>query len=96
MQTKKYRFSKLSNFTKETPNLNINCRALNAAGVRLPALSSEAVTVRPCVVFDATWRAFAALAAEQGVIAESLTLTHFAGGSDRLRRADTLSCHLVT
>lgn len=74
----------------------IKCTALYVTGVHLPALPGGAVTVRPCVVFDAIWRAFTVLAAQQRVIAESLTLTHVTGWFDCLRRADTASRHLVT
>lgn len=62
----------------------------------LPALSRDAVTVRPPIVFGAIWRAITALAAQQRVKAESLRLTNITGGFDCLRRADTVSCHLVT
>lgn len=62
----------------------------------LPALTGDVVTVRPCIVFGAIWRAFTALAAQQRVIAESLSLTHITGRLDRLRRADTVPRHLVT
>lgn len=65
-------------------------------GVHLPALSSDVVTVKPCIVFDATMRAFTALAAQHRVIAEGLSLTHITGRFDCLRRADTVSCHFVT
>ncbi len=69
---------------------------LPTSGFHLPALSGDEVTVGPCVVFDASWRAFTDLASQQRVIAESLTLTLITGGFDCLRRADAASCHLVT
>lgn len=60
-----------------------------------PALSREAVAVGPRDVFDSGRRAFAAVAAQQGVVAEGLGLAHVAGGLHRLRGADAFSCHLV-
>lgn len=60
-----------------------------------PALSSEAVTVGPRDIPDSSWRAFAAVTAQQGVIAESLSLAHLAGRLHRLRGADAFSRHLV-
>lgn len=60
-----------------------------------PALSSETVAVGPRRVIDSSRRAIAAVAAQQGVIAEGLRLTHVAGRRHRLRWADALSRHLV-
>lgn len=72
-------------------------QSLCAAGVLLhtPALSSNAVTLGPCGVFDAAGGAVAALAAQKWVVAESLSLAHIACRSDCLRRADAAPCHLV-
>lgn len=61
-----------------------------------PALSGDAVAVGPGVGSDAVGRTSAALAAQQGVEAERLVLTHVTGGSDGLRRADAASGHFVT
>lgn len=60
-----------------------------------PALSSEAVTVGPGDIFDSSGRAFAAVAAQQGMIAKRLSLAHVAGRFHRLRGADAFSRHLV-
>lgn len=59
------------------------------------ALSSKAVTVGPRDIFDSRGRAFASVAAQQGMITESLSLAHFAGRFHRLRGADAFSRHLV-
>lgn len=60
-----------------------------------PALSGDAVTLRPSAVSDAAGGAVAALAAQQRVVAESLRLAHIAGRSDCLRGANAAPCHLV-
>lgn len=59
------------------------------------ALAREAVTVGPRDIFDSSRRAFAAVAAQQGMITESLSLAHVAGRFHRLRGADAFSRHLV-
>lgn len=59
------------------------------------ALSRQAVAVGPRHVFDSGRRAFAAVAAQQGVIAEGLGLTGLAGRLHRLGGADALPRHLV-
>lgn len=60
-----------------------------------PALPRDAVTLRPCAVLDAAGGAVAALAAQQRVVAESVSLALVAGRPDRLRGADAAPRHLV-
>lgn len=59
------------------------------------ALSREAVAVGPRDVFDSGLRAFAAVAAQQGVVAESLGLARVAGRLHRLGGADAFPRHFV-
>lgn len=60
------------------------------------ALPSDEFTVQSSIGFDAIQRALTALTTQQGVVVESLILTHITGWFDCLRRADTASRHLVT
>lgn len=62
----------------------------------VPALPRNPVTVRPSIGADPSGRAGTVLTAQQRVVAERQVLTHIAGGSDRLRRADAASRHFVT
>lgn len=59
------------------------------------ALSGEAVAVGPRHVFDPSGGALAAVAAQQGMVAEGLGLARAAGRPHRLRRADAFPRHLV-
>lgn len=71
------------------------CALTCATGSRSPALARQAVAVGPGGVSDAGRRAFAAVAAQQGVVAEGLSLARLAGRPHRLGGADALPRHLV-
>lgn len=68
---------------------------VTGAASRSPALARQAVAVGSGGVSDASRRAFAAVAAQQGVVAEGLSLARLAGRPHRLGGADALPRHLV-